>query len=537
MSAAAPVSAPARRSLFGRFFDLPVRVKLGALVGASLLALATCLVVTAVSDRTAEDTATRLQRINEASALVLQLDRQATELKSSALQAVVRSDPGTQQTILADQLSVAEELLTRLDAVDLPSSLSSAVTRIKTAYADYTTVVTQFVNGAAVDVAGARSAWGQIGIDNYLTSAVLQNERELFARTISAEESDAAASRDRAQYVLWATAAVTALLLLLLARFVVLSITKPLQSVRRALRAMANGDLTVRAQVSSRDEVGQMALALDEAQSGVRNVVAAVSDSALQVAAAAEQMSSTSSTIEASAQDASGQAQGAAEAAAQVSENVQTVARGTEEMGLSIGEIAHNATEAARVASAAVGVARTTTAQIGQLGQSSTEIATVVKVITSIAEQTNLLALNATIEAARAGEAGKGFAVVAGEVKDLAQETARATEDIARRVDAIQADTEAAIAAIGEISAVITQINDFQSTIAGAVEEQTATTTEMNRSVSAAAEGAGGIAANIAGLATATQITTEGISQSQTAVTELTRMAQQLQALTTHFRI
>ncbi|EXG82503.1 methyl-accepting chemotaxis protein [Cryptosporangium arvum] len=536
MNGSAPQSGSKRRSPAGRFFDLPVRTKLGALVGASLVALATCLVVTTVSHQIADSTATRLQNINEAGALVLQLDRQATELKSSALQALVRSDPATQQALLADQVGAADQLLGRLETVDLPRSLSSAVSRIKTAYTDYTAVVTRFVAGAAVDPAGARSAWGQIGIDNYLTSTVLENERTLFARVVTAEEAASATSRRNAQYVLWATAAATALLLCLLARFVVLSITGPLQRVRLALAAMAGGDLTVRAEISSRDEVGQMAHALDEAQSGVRSVIAAVSDSAFHVAAAAEQMSSTSSRIEASAQDASGQAQGAAEAAAQVSDNVQTVARGTEEMGLSIREIAHNATEAARVASQAVGVAQTTTEQIGKLGQSSTEIATVVKVITSIAAQTNLLALNATIEAARAGEAGKGFAVVASEVKDLAQETARATEDIAQRVDAIQSDTEAAIAAIGQISEVVMQINDFQSTIAGAVEEQTATTSEMNRSVSAAADGAGGIATNIAGLATATQITTEGISQSQSAVAELTRMAQQLQALTTHFR-
>ena len=222
-------------------------------------------------------------------------------------------------------------------------------------------------------------------------------------------------------------------------------------------------------------------------------------------------------------------------AAEQVSRNVQTVATGSEEMGASIREIAHNANEAARVASDAVGVAESTNATVTKLGESSAEIATVVKVITSIAEQTNLLALNATIEAARAGEAGKGFAVVANEVKELAQETARATEDISRRVAAIQADTGSAVGAIGEITEVIARINDFQVTIASAVEEQTATTNEMNRNVAEAATGSGEIAANIAGVAAAAGTTTEGVADSQRAATELARMSAELQTLVNRF--
>ncbi|MBD7952575.1 MULTISPECIES: methyl-accepting chemotaxis protein, partial [Oerskovia] len=205
----------------------------------------------------------------------------------------------------------------------------------------------------------------------------------------------------------------------------------------------------------------------------------------------------------ASSEETAAQSGVVAAAAEQVSQNVRTVAAGAEQMGASIREIAQNSNEAAKVANRATDRAASTNVTVQKLGTSSQEIGDVVKVITSIAEQTNLLALNATIEAARAGEAGKGFAVVASEVKELAQETAKATEDIARRVEAIQDDTSSAVGAIGEIADIIGRINDYQLTIASAVEEQTATTTEMSRGVQESATGASEIAGNITGIATA----------------------------------
>jgi methyl-accepting chemotaxis protein len=182
-------------------------------------------------------------------------------------------------------------------------------------------------------------------------------------------------------------------------------------------------------------------------------------------------------------------------------------------------------------------VAETTTVTVSKLGDSSSEIGQVIKVITSIAQQTNLLALNATIEAARAGEAGKGFAVVANEVKELAKETARATEDISRKIEAIQTDTKAAVDAIASISGVIHQINDISSTIATAVEEQNATTNEMSRNVSEAANGSGEITSNIARVAEAAQGTTRGATDTQKASQQLVETSTQLRRLVEQFKI
>jgi methyl-accepting chemotaxis protein len=206
-------------------------------------------------------------------------------------------------------------------------------------------------------------------------------------------------------------------------------------------------------------------------------------------------------------------------------------------MTASISEIARNATDAAQVAGQAVQNAHTASATMTTLGRSSEEVGNVIKVITSIAEQTNLLALNATIEAARAGEAGKGFAVVASEVKDLAQETAKATEEIGQRIVAIQNDIGSAVTAITDISQVIARIDQFQTTIAAAVEQQTATTQEIGRNIAEAATGATDIARNIVGVASASETTTEGVGQSQVATAEVARMSTELQQLASQFRV
>jgi len=310
------------------------------------------------------------------------------------------------------------------------------------------------------------------------------------------------------------------------------------QAVLRQAEAIAAGDLTNDdLKVRSQDELGDLTTAINTMSGSLKRMIHAITQNAVQVASASEELNTTSQQITANSEETSAQADVVSKAAHAVSQNLQTVATGAEEMGASIKEIAKNASDAAKVATSAVRVAETTTATVSKLGESSTEIGQVIKVITSIAQQTNLLALNATIEAARAGEAGKGFAVVANEVKELAKETAKATEDISRKIEAIQTDTKAAVEAIASISGVINQINDISSTIATAVEEQNATTNEMARNVSEAARGSGEITSNIAGVAEAAQSTTRGATDTQKASQQLVETSTQLRHLVEQFKI
>jgi methyl-accepting chemotaxis protein len=338
-------------------------------------------------------------------------------------------------------------------------------------------------------------------------------------------------------WVLGLTALAAVLLALVLGTWATRSVVRPLAVVVRALGRLEQGDLTVRAELTSTDELGRLGQALDNTAAALRTTMGTLADHARTLSAASEELSEVSTGIAASAEEANSQASVVTQTAEQVSQNVQTVAAGSTEMGASIGEIATNAGEAAQVAARAVTVASETNATIAQLGVSSSEIGDVVKVITAIAAQTNLLALNATIEAARAGEAGKGFAVVAGEVKELAQETGKATENITRRVEAIQSDTARAVTAIEQIAEIVSRINEYQMVIAAAVEEQTATTSEMGRNVEQAAAGTHQIASNIAGVAQATATTTAGVSQSQRAAADLARMSAELHSLVAQFRV
>jgi methyl-accepting chemotaxis protein len=448
---------------------------------------------------------------------------------------------GQRKSFLESTVAFKNELAI-LDAEPLSTAEQAAISIVTSAFDDYMTIDDQIIAAyrtgtkAGFKQAGTLVSGSEITNMGKIVDAIDQLS-DLTSATAAAAKADAASAASTSRTLMLIAGALSLCLAALLAVLVTRSITLPLGRTVATLRAVAAKNLTVQAPSEGRDELGTMGRAVNSTLEVLLTAFGKISDHSRTLAGASSELTMASGRIAEAATSASSQSDRVASAAEEVSRSVQTVAAGTEEMNAAIREISGSATLAAGVAATGVDSARVAGETINQLGRSSAEIGEVIKLITQIAEQTNLLALNATIEAARAGEMGKGFAVVASEVKDLAQETAKATEDISQRVQAIQNDTTAAIGAIDRITGIIGQVNEHSTTIAAAVEEQTATTAEMSRNIVEAATGSGEIAENVSGVATAAQVTAEGVAEAQQTAEHLEIMSRELQEIVDQFQV
>jgi methyl-accepting chemotaxis protein len=464
-----------------------------------------------------------------------------------ALDGYLLTGDGRQQAKLTAETDNLVSLFGRAKLRAPTEFLREVLGRLEAAQRDWTdkfarplVAARQRVDGGNATVADLQVAYAEHDptLWNNTTAAVDDQANVAIRRTLDESMASAANATAVGQTVGVSVTVLAILLCLAIAYHTATSIIRPLRETVAVLRDIAEGegDLTRRVNQTTGDELGEMGRWFNLFMVKLELLIFEVAKSTQGVAGSSENLFSVSHKMGVGAEETSAQAIVVAAAAEEVTRNLQTVAAATEEMNASIGEISKNASAAAGVAALAVERALVANATMNRLGEASAEIAEVVKVINSVAQQTKLLALNATIEAAHAGDAGRGFAVVANEVKELANETAKATKQISAQLQAIRTGTEAAVEVIADVGRIISQMHDISTTIASAVEEQTATTKEIARNVSEAAMGESHVTENITSVAQAARTTSGGAQSTQAAAGELAGMAAELQRIVGVFK-
>ena len=517
---------------------LPLVVQIGAIGAAGIVGLLVMLLLFVVGVRiygnSTESYVAEQSQVEAAQAMHYDMTRliaSERELKRIGTSQTISSEARDASMKVATEnvkhfMELTDQRLEEMSKIDdqTIAPLVAQATEVMKKFEAEVNQITELVNQGKGEEAAAIDV---LDLANQLSDLVPQIVNALESKMDAATEQSESVSTI-VLIVMCVVYLVVLILALLIGFFVRRVLRKTVANTGDSIESLSKGDMTDEAEMLMNDELGDVAMKLNESLATLRQVVGSAATTARKVNSVAKEVGDGIDEGYKETEEVVAQTQVVAGAAGDVTQSIQTVAAGAEEMGASIREISSNANEAARVAGEATEVAQRTSETVSKLGVSSREIGDVVNTITAIAEQTNLLALNATIEAARAGDAGKGFAVVAGEVKDLAQETGKATDDITAKITAIQADTDGAVAAIERISDIINQINNYQTTIAAAVEEQTATTNEMSRSVAEAATGSASIAETISQYQEIAQEAGKGVETLQHASDELVEASKEM---------
>jgi len=512
-----------------------------SLLAAAAVAMLVALVVGAVGILRTSSVADRAEAIYTESLQPLNTLKDIEQLIWHGLSGLTNADPVKAKGYTTESDETYDVVSSRVKEYDAMPVGAAAKAGMAVFAADWAKYMELRQQSADLKAAGKLVEWQNFRsttLNPALATALtqLQGLITLSQKSAAATAAKARSAARQARDVIGAALVIGLLVAAVFSVAVARALTRRLAALQGVLSAMAAGDLSEHEPDNARNEIGDMSRSVHHAVHAFRTAMQTLSVMSTGLAGRSTDLKRASRDLSGSTDQTSSRVGAIDTAAGEVTAGVQAVAGGAEEMGAAIREIAISATEAAQVAQSAVRSAAEAEELMVRLDASSAEIDSVVKAITAIAEQTNLLALNATIEAARAGESGKGFAVVAGEVKDLAQETATATEEISRRTEAIQADSRVAVTSIIAIGQVIQKINDYQNTIASAVEQQSATTSGMTGELGRAASGSSEISSQLRAVVAVTESTRDAARATEATAAELADISGQLDTMIGAFR-